>query len=153
MIVGDTGVAPFVSVVVPVRDEAGYIADLVDAIFAQDYPPDRVEVIVADGLSTDGTRDILAELQTRYAQLIVVDNPQRIVPTGLNIAVSRSRGDVIVRIDGHALIAPDFLRQNVALLAERPDAWSVGGPIRHVATTTFGQAVAVAMSHPLGVGN
>ena len=60
---------------------------------------------------------------------------------------------MIVRIDGHALIASDFLRQNIALLAEHPEAWSVGGPIRHAATTTFGKAVGVAMSHPLGVGN
>jgi succinoglycan biosynthesis protein ExoA len=67
--------------------------------------------------------------------------------------VARSRGDLVVRIDGHALIAPDFLRQNVALMSEHPEAWSVGGPIRHAATTTFGKAVALAMSHRLGVGN
>ncbi len=85
--------------------------------------------------------------------LIVVDNPGRIVSTGLNIAVARSQGDIIIRIDGHALIASDFVRENVALLAAHPEAWSVGGPIRHAATTTLGKAVAVAMSHPLGVGN
>jgi succinoglycan biosynthesis protein ExoA len=144
---------PFVSVVIPVRNEAGFITDLIDSILTQDYPQDRMEVIVADGMSTDGTREILADLQTRYRQLLVVDNPGRIVPTGLNLAVARSRGEVIVRIDGHAVIASDFLRQNMALLAEHPEAWSVGGPIRHAATTTFGKAVAVAMSHPMGVGN
>jgi glycosyltransferase involved in cell wall biosynthesis len=145
--------APLVSVVLPVRNEARFISDLIGRIFAQEYPSDRVEVIVADGLSTDGTRHILTELQSQYPRLVVVDNPGRIVPIGLNLAISRSRGDVIVRIDGHALIAPDFLEQNVALLAEHPEAWSVGGPIRHAATTTFGKAVAVAMSHPIGVGN
>jgi succinoglycan biosynthesis protein ExoA len=144
---------PFVSVVIPVRNEVRFIADLLASVLAQDYPLERLEVIVADGLSTDGTRQILDELQTRHPQLIVVDNPGRIVPTGLNLAVARSRGDIIVRIDGHALIASDFLRQNVALLSEHPEAWSVGGPIRHAATTTFGHAVAAAMSHPLGVGN
>jgi succinoglycan biosynthesis protein ExoA len=144
---------PFVSVVVPVRNEAGFIAALVDAVMAQDYPADRFEVIVADGLSIDGTKEILDGLQARYPRLVVVENPGRIVPTGLNLAVARARGEVIVRIDGHAVIAPDFLRQNVALLAEHPEAWSVGGPIRHAARTTFGHAVAVAMSHPLGVGN
>ncbi len=150
---GIVDTVPFISVVIPVRNEAGFIRDLLDAVFSQDYPQDRIEVIVADGLSTDGTREILADLQARHPQLVVVDNPGRIVPTGLNLAVARSRGEIVVRIDGHAVISPDFLRQNIALLSEHPEAWSVGGPIRHAATTTFGKAVAVAMSHPLGVGN
>jgi succinoglycan biosynthesis protein ExoA len=145
--------APFVSVVIPVRNEAAFISDLIEALLMQDYPRDRMEVIVADGLSTDGTREILGELQARDARLVVLDNPGRIVPTGLNLAIWRSRGEVIVRVDGHALIAPDFIAQNVALLNEHPEAWSVGGPIRHAATGTFGKAVAIAMSHPLGVGN
>src|SRR5262249_51350916 len=143
---------PLVSVVIPVRNEAGFIADLIGAILKQDYRPDRLEVIVADGQSTDGTREILASLQSEHPRLIVVDNPGRIVSTGLNLAVARARGEVIVRIDGHALIAPDFIRENVALLAAHPEAWIVGGPIQHVAITTLGKAVAVAMSHPLGVG-
>jgi len=138
---------------VPVRNEAGFIANLLAAVFAQDYPGDRLEVIVADGMSTDGTRDILSALQAEHPCLIVVDNPGRIVSTGLNIAVARSTGEIIIRIDGHALIASDFVTENVALLAAHPEAWSVGGPIRHVATTTLGKAVGVAMSHPLGVGN
>jgi glycosyltransferase involved in cell wall biosynthesis len=144
---------PFVSVVIPVRNEAAFIAQLVTSIFAQDYPSECLEVIVADGMSTDGTREILNELTAARTELVVVDNPGRIVSTGLNLAIARARGDVIVRIDGHAVIAPDFLRQNVALLDEHPEAWSVGGPIRHAATTTFGGAVAIAMSHRLGVGN
>src|SRR5262245_22194158 len=146
-------VLPLVSVVIPVRNEGNFVADLVRSVLSQDYPPDRMEVIVADGQSTDGTRERLSELQAREPRLIVLDNPGRIVSTGLNLAVARARGDVIVRIDGHALIAPDFLRQNVQLLADHPEAWSVGGPIRHAASTTFGRAVAAAMAHPLGVGN
>lgn len=145
--------SPFVSVVIPIRNEARFIADLLGAVLGQDYPADRTEVIVADGQSTDGTREILAALQAKHSRLIVVENPGRIVSTGLNLAVARSRGEVVVRIDGHALIAADFLSENVALLAEHPEAWIVGGPIRHAAATTFGKAVAVGMSHPVGVGN
>jgi len=144
--------APFVTVVIPVRNEAGFIRDLLRGVYAQDYPADRFEVIVADGMSTDGTREILTALQAEHP-LVVIENPAGIVSTGLNLAVARSRGDVIVRIDGHALIAPDFLRQNVALLAEHPEAWSVGGPIRHAAATTFGRAIGLAMSQPMGVGS
>ncbi len=150
---GRSAVPPFVSVLMPVRNEAAFIGKLVGAVLAQDYARDRFEVIVADGMSTDGTREILASLHAQDARLSVIDNPQRMVSAGLNAALAVSRGDVIIRVDGHSLIAPDFIRQNVALLDEHPEAWSVGGPIRHRATTTFGKAVAVAMSHPLGVGN
>jgi succinoglycan biosynthesis protein ExoA len=144
---------PFVSILMPVRNEAAFIGQLVGGVLAQDYPRDRFEVIVADGMSTDGTRDILASLQAQDARLTVIDNPQRIVSSGLNAALAASRGDIVIRVDGHSLLASDFIRQNVKLLDEHPEAWSVGGPIRHRATTTFGKAVAVAMSHPLGVGN
>jgi len=146
-------VPPFVSILMPVRNEAAFIGDLVGAVLAQDYARERFEVIVADGMSTDGTREILASLCAQDARLKVIDNPQRVVSAGLNAALAVSRGDVVIRVDGHSLVAPDFIRQNVALLDEHPEAWSVGGPIRHRATTTFGKAVAVAMSHPLGVGN
>jgi succinoglycan biosynthesis protein ExoA len=144
---------PLVSVLMPVRNEARFIRDLVGAVLRQDYPRDRFEVIVADGMSTDGTREILALLHAQDARLTVIDNPHRVVSAGLNAALAVSRGEVVIRVDGHSLVAPDFIRQNVALLDEHPEAWSVGGPIRHRATTTFGKAVAVAMSHPLGVGN
>jgi glycosyltransferase involved in cell wall biosynthesis len=144
---------PFVSVLVPVRNEAAFIIGMVEALLAQDYPSDRFEVIVADGMSTDGTRERLAELCARYPQLMVIDNPERIVSTALNAAVAVSRGAIVIRIDGHAAPAVDFIRQNVALLDEHPEAWAVGGPIRNSARTPFGKAAAVAMSHPLGVGN
>lgn len=144
---------PFVSVLMPVRNEEAFIGELLGAVLGQDYPPDRFEVIVADGMSTDGTRELLAELQSRESRLVVIDNPERFVSTGLNAALAVSRGDVVIRIDGHSLVAPDFIRENIALLAEHPEAWSVGGPIRHSAKTTFGKAIAAAMSHPLGVGN
>ena len=142
-----------VSLVVPVRNEAPFIADLIRSLLAQDYPADRLEIIVADGMSSDGTRGILDDLAGQHAQLAVIENPGRVVPTGLNLAIARARGEVIIRVDGHAVIARDFVAANVALLAEHPEAWSVGGPIRHAATTPFGEAVAVAMSHPLGIGN
>jgi len=148
-----TEVYPLVSVVIPVRNEAGFIADLVSSIQAQDYPAHRIEIIVADGMSTDGTREALESMQANDPRLLIIDNPRLIVSSGLNAAIACSRGDVVIRIDGHAVIAPDFVRQNVALLNEHPEAWSVGGPMQHVARTTFGQAIAVAMSHPLGVGN
>lgn len=145
--------SPLVSVVIPVRNEAAFIRELLTALLAQDYPGECVELIVTDGMSIDGTRAILEEMARQHPRVKVVDNPGRIVSTGLNAAIAICRGDVVIRIDGHSLPAVDFISQNVALLDEHPEAWEVGGPIRNSARTTFGKAVAIAMAQPLGVGN
>lgn len=144
---------PGVSIIIPIRNEAAFIARNLEAVLAQDYPAEKLEVIVADGMSTDGTRKILEMLQARQPRLYLIDNPGEIVSTGLNAAVSAASGEIIIRLDGHSLIAADFVRESVAVLREHPEAWSAGGPILHAGETTFGKAVAVAMSHWLGVGN
>jgi glycosyltransferase involved in cell wall biosynthesis len=144
---------PLVTIIMPIRNEAAFIARLLQAVFDQDYSADRTEVIVADGMSTDGTREIVQSFQQRHANLRLIDNPRRIVSTALNTGLAHARGEVILRIDGHCELARDFVSQNIALLAEHPEAWCVGGPILHTAKTRFGRAVAAAMSHPMGVGN
>lgn len=136
----------------PVRNEVGFIERLLDQLLAQDYPTDRIEIVVADGMSDDGTRNILDRYVKEYPRIKVVDNPRRITPAALNAAITAARGEVISRVDGHCEVATDFIRQNVQLFAEHPEAWVVGGPIVHVGTSRFGQAVAIAMSHPAGVG-
>jgi succinoglycan biosynthesis protein ExoA len=143
---------PFVTVVMVVRNEAPFMARALELVLAQDYPRDRMEIIVADGLSDDGTRDVVAEYQAKYPFIQAVDNPGRIVASGLNVAIDRAHGELIVRIDGHGQVATDFVTQVVQLMDEHPEAWCAGGPIVHAGTNLFGEAVAVAMSHPLGVG-
>src|SRR5437868_14991159 len=101
---------PFVSVVMPIRNEAAWIERGLTAILTQDYPLDCMEVIVADGMSDDGTREIIQSFITRHPTMAIrlLDNPQRIIPTGLNSAIQAARGDVIARVDGHTLIAPNY---------------------------------------------
>jgi succinoglycan biosynthesis protein ExoA len=143
---------PFVSVVMVVRNEGPFIARSLEQVLRQDYPRDRMEIIVSDGLSDDNTRAVLAEYQVKYPFIQVVDNHGRIVASGLNVAIDRAQGELIVRIDGHGEVATDFVSQVVQLMEEHPEAWSGGGPIVHAGTNRFGEAVAIAMSHPGGVG-
>ena len=90
---------PFVSVIMPVRNEGPFIDQSLGAVLAQDYPADRMEVLVVDGFSADGTRERVFEVQKSHPQVQLLDNPGRIVPTGLNIALRRARGEIIVRVD------------------------------------------------------
>ena len=78
---------PLVTIIMPIRNEAAFIARLLQAVFDQDYPVDRTELIVADGMSTDGTRAIVQSLQQEHSNLRLIDNPQRIVSTALNAGV------------------------------------------------------------------
>lgn len=143
---------PFVSVIVPVRNEAKFIEQCLKAVMAQDYPRDRMEVIVVDGNSTDGTREILRKHPETGFPLIVLDNPQRIVPTALNRALLVAKGEVLVRVDGHCEIAPDYVRLCVKYLQNEPvDA--VGGPVSTVGETQVARAIALGMSSRFGVGN
>jgi glycosyltransferase involved in cell wall biosynthesis len=146
------GSLPLVSLVMPIYNEGRFIAKSLDQVLAQEYPADRLEVIVADGMSTDETRQIVGDYERNHPQIKLVDNPARFRAAGLNVAIANSTGDVVICIDGHGETAPDFVRQNVTLFEEHPEAWSVGGPYRPSGHTTFGKAVAIAMSHPCGVG-
>jgi|CXWJ01.1.fsa_nt_gi glycosyltransferase involved in cell wall biosynthesis len=142
---------PPITVIMPVRNEAAYIARSLGAVLAQDYPADCMEILIVDGMSDDGTREYVRALQADYRNLHLVDNPQRIVSPGLNEGFRRARGEIIVRVDGHCEIAPDYVRNCVRHLLE-DDIDAVGGPIETIGETETGQAIALAMSSPFGVG-
>jgi succinoglycan biosynthesis protein ExoA len=142
---------PLVSVIMPVRNEMAYIERSLGAVLRQDYPADRLEILVIDGLSDDGTREYIRSMQPAYPRLRLLDNPDRIVAPGLNIGILQAQGDIIVRVDGHCEIAPDYVRQCVRhLLDDGVDA--VGGPIETIGETDEAQAIALAMSSWFGVG-
>jgi glycosyltransferase involved in cell wall biosynthesis len=140
-----------VTVITPLRNEGERIVEVLGRIFSQDYPVDRMEVIVADGDSDDNTPQIVSEYTKRHSNLMLVKNPGRIVPTGLNLALAAAKGEVIVRIDGHTLIEPDYVRRCVEAL-ERTGAENVGGRMDAVGVGHFGRAVAAATTSSFGVG-
>ena len=144
-------VTPTVTVIMPVRNEAGYIRGSLQSVLDQDYPADRVDILIADGMSTDETRAIVREYQERYANIRLVDNPGKIAPTGLNIALQQARGEIIIRVDGHCEIQPGYIHNCVRYLMDENIA-GVGGPMETIGETDVAQAVALAMSSPFGVG-
>lgn len=147
-----TMVAPRVSVVIPCFNEERHIQACLEDVFAQDYPADRIEILVGDGMSTDRTREILAEISARNpGRIRVIDNPPRLQAPGMNTMIAASTGDIIVRMDVHARYASDYVRQCVAVL-EETGADNVGGAQRAVPETWFQRAVCAALSSPLGVG-
>jgi glycosyltransferase involved in cell wall biosynthesis len=144
---------PFVSVIMPIRNEADFIESSMAAILAQDYPPDRMEILIIDGMSDDTTRALCARIidDNPHRSIRLLDNPGRIVPKAMNIAFPQTTGDIIVRIDGHCEIAPDYVSRCVEHLG-KGDVVGVGGPIETISTSEAGEAIAVAMSSKFGVG-
>ena len=142
---------PFVSVVVPARDESLWIEGCVRGLLAQDYPADRLELIIVDGCSTDNTLSLLNSLAKKNGSLRVLENPAGIVSSSLNLAITESSGDIIVRVDVHTELARDYISRVVEVL-ERTGAESAGGPMVCLGGGVFGDAVARAMVSWFGVG-
>jgi len=117
-----------VSIIVPCRNEARYIEAFCRSALAQELPEGLgLQLVIADGLSDDGTRERLERLSAADPRIVWIDNPGRIVSTGLNQALARSEGEVIVRMDVHTEYAPDYVAQCLAAL-EQTGADNVGGP-------------------------
>ena len=147
---GTTGL-PAVAVVMPVRDEAGGLADAVSAVLSQEYGGD-VEVCLAVAPSGDGTAGLAAALAGGDERVRVVDNPAGVTPAGLNAAIRATTAPVVVRVDGHSTLPPGYIATAVATL-ERTGAVNVGGVQRPEGTTPFEVAVGMAMASRFGAGD
>lgn len=142
----------FVSILLPVRNEVPYILRCLQAVSEQDYPLKLVEILVADGMSDDGTFELLQDWAKQSANRYVFQNPGKIVPTGLNILIPKTRGDVVIRVDGHCVIAPDYVSNCVRHL-QQDGVDGVGGPMRSIGEDLISGVTALAMSSKFGVGN
>jgi succinoglycan biosynthesis protein ExoA len=143
--------SPFVTVAIPCLNEEGYIEACLDSVRRQDYPADRIEFLVADGRSTDRTREILAGIAREDPRVRLIDNPARLQAAGMNEAIRQARGELIVRMDAHCEYALDYVRRCVEV-SERTGADNVGGAQRSLARNSFQRALCAALASPLGVG-
>ncbi len=143
-----------VSCILPCRNEEKFIGPCLDSFLATAYPHDQLELLVVDGDSNDGTREIVQAYSAKHPCIRLLDNPKRIVPTALNIGIRAATGDVIVRLDAHVVYPPDYVPKCVAAL-ETSGADNVGGIVVTLPAnqTPMAEAIAVGLSHPFGVGN
>ncbi|MGQ0844491.1 MAG: glycosyltransferase family 2 protein [Sporichthyaceae bacterium] len=146
----ESAVAPPVSVIMPVLNESRHLRSAVTAIVEQDYAG-PLEIVLALGPSKDDTDRIAAELAAADPRIRLVANPTGATPCGLNAAIGASSHDIVVRVDGHAILPPDYVRVAVEVLLET-GADNVGGIMAAEGVTPFEQAVAVAMTSKLGMG-
>lgn len=146
------GDQPLFTVVIPARNEADNIGALLSSIAASDYPLSRIEVIVVDGESTDGTADIARTFLLRLPLLRVVKNPKRTTPVAFNIGIRESRGEFIAIISGHSTISPSYILGTVEAFGRLP-ADCIGGRIVNEGTTFVARVLAGLIASPFVVGN
>jgi glycosyltransferase involved in cell wall biosynthesis len=141
---------PFISIVVPIRNEEATIERLTRSLLDQNYPHDRYEILMADGGSGDQTLAKLAAVDAE-GRVRVLANPGRTAPAALNVAIAEAKGDIVTRVDGHSYVAPDYLSRIVAVMEETGES-VVGGPVRMLADTPFRRALVAALYSKIAVG-
>ena len=147
-------IAPsMVTVIMPIRNEESSIAQSLEAVLTQEYPPHLMEVLIADGESTDSTKMVVEAVSRRFSQtsLKVITNKGRTAAAGMNCAINQASGDIIIRVDGHARVDPKYIAIALEVL-QRTGADHVGGPVLAEGVGRFGASVAIAAVLPFGMG-
>ena len=142
-----------VTVIIPCWNEKTSIGQCLDSIVDNGYPLELLEILVVDGLSDDGTREIIHEHGQTHRCIHLVDNPKRHIPSALNIGIRQSQSDIIIRLDGHSILEKDYISNCIDLLTDH-DAANVGGIIKTIPRrhTLMARMIAYSISHPFGVG-
>lgn len=146
-----TSAEPLVSIVIPMRNEKNYIKRCIETFLKQSYPLQKMEIIVVDGQSTDGSREIVEKLGKKYP-VKLLDNPTGFTPTGMNIGLKAAQGEIGVVFSAHATAHKDFIKKSVETLQET-DAAAVGGRLINRSEGEFAQLAGKVLGHPFGVGN
>ena len=151
-VMGDT--EPFVTLIIPCRNEAAFIQGCLDSVVRNDYPQQLMEIFVLDGMSQDGTRELIQSFIKQYKNMTLLDNAALTIPSAMNIGIRKAQGSVIMKIDGHAVYPSDYIRKCVDGLRQY-DAENVGGVITAVPrdNTILGRSIVLSLSNIFGIGN
>jgi glycosyltransferase involved in cell wall biosynthesis len=145
---------PFVSIIIPCRDEEKFIGQCLDSILANDYPKENLEILVVDGMSEDKSREIVKRYAQQYPFIKLLDNPKKYTPFALNTGIRNSKGEIIIRMDAHATYIKDYISKCVKYLKEY-NADNVGGiwKIMPRENTLINKAICFASSSIFGAGD
>ena len=143
----------FVSIIIPCRNEEKFIGKCLDSIIAQDYPKDKLEVLIVDGMSEDKTREIIRKYIQKYSFVKILDNPKRITPTAMNIGIKKARGSMITLVNAHSILDKNFLRYSTEYLW-KTGADAVGGRLNTIVDSfsIVAQAIPLAANSVFGAG-
>ena len=145
---------PFVSIIMPIRNEEKYIEKSLTSLLNQNYPSDKCEIIISDGMSNDNTRKIISQIiqkKLNHPEVIIIENEKRIMPAGANLAVTRAKGEVIILAGGHTVFAFEYLKNCVTIM-QKTKAECVGGYMITIGENWIARIIARALSSPFGVG-
>ena len=143
------------SVVCPIYNEKRYIEDCIHSIVEQDFPHSDMEVLFVDGMSDDGTREVVSNYTKKYPFIKLLDNPQKIVPYAMNRGIMEAKGEFIVRLDAHAEYPKNYFSKLISAMQQLDGAENVGGVCLTLPcnSTARAQAIAAVLSSPFGMGN
>lgn len=141
-----------VSIVIPCRNEEKYISKCIESFLNQSYPQELITIIVADGMSTDKTREIIEEMKKEHNNIVMLDNKGLSAPKGMNLGIQYTNSDIVIIFGAHAYADKEFVMENVKAL-QNSEIGCSGGIITTINDTVKGAAIAEAMSCPFGVGN
>jgi glycosyltransferase involved in cell wall biosynthesis len=146
--------SPLVSIIIPCRNEAKFFGKCLESVLANDFLKDKLEILIIDGMSEDKTREIINQYAETYTCIRVLENPKKVVPTALNIGIKNAVGQIIIRMDAHNIYSKDYISKCVQYL-KKYNVDNVGGIWVTLpgADTVVAQSIALALSHPFGVGN
>ncbi len=144
--------SPSVSVILPVRNEKEFICNTLESILAQDYPKEKIELIVADGNSSDSTLYQVEKFKKKFNNIKILHNKHKTMPKGFNLALNYSRSDIIVMLGGHSVLPKNYISKSVENL-KNYNSSCAGGVIQATGDGFWGDVIARSISSIFGVGN